>query len=59
MHRQTKLRLQLMLGTALLSTPVSALAQTAPSQPAQTQPAPAAAANAPVGVDDIDVTATA
>mgnify|MGYP001762375151 FL=1 len=58
MHRQTKLRLQLMLGTALLATPVSALAQTAPSQPAQTQPAPAAAANAPVGLDDIVVTAT-
>ncbi|WP_312597307.1 TonB-dependent receptor [Brevundimonas sp.] len=48
MHRQTKLRLQLMLGTALLAAPVTALAQTAP----------APVANAPVGLDDIVVTAT-
>ncbi|HBI19349.1 MAG TPA: TonB-dependent receptor, partial [Brevundimonas sp.] len=48
MHRQTKLRLQLLLGTALLAAPVTALAQTAP----------APAANSPVGLDDIVVTAT-
>ena len=53
MHRQTKLRLQLMLGTALLAAPVSAFAQTAPIQTA-----PAPVANAPVGLDDIVVTAT-
>lgn len=53
MHRQTKLRLQLMLGTALLAAPVSAFAQTAPIQTA-----PAPMANAPVGLDDIVVTAT-
>ena len=48
MHRQNKLRLQLLLGTALLVAPVSAFAQTAP----------APAANAAVGLDDIVVTAT-
>ena len=53
MHRQTKLRLQLLLGTALLAAPVSAFAQTAPIQTA-----PAPVANAPVGLDDIVVTAT-
>ncbi|WP_395943248.1 TonB-dependent receptor [Brevundimonas sp.] len=48
MHRQNKLRLQLLLGTALLAAPFSAFAQTAP--------APADAA--PAGLDDIVVTAT-
>ncbi|VXA91348.1 TonB-dependent receptor [Brevundimonas sp. G8] len=48
MHRQTKLRLQLLLGTALLAAPVSAFAQTAPA-PVDT---------APAGLDDIIVTAT-
>ena len=38
MHRQTKLRLQLLLGSALLAAPVSAFAQTAPT---------------PAGLDDI------
>ncbi|WEK39732.1 MAG: TonB-dependent receptor [Candidatus Brevundimonas colombiensis] len=53
MHSQNKLRLQLMLGTALLAAPVSALAQTAPAPTASTP-----VANAPVGLDDIVVTAT-
>ncbi|WP_428154677.1 TonB-dependent receptor [Brevundimonas sp.] len=53
MHRQTKLRLQLLLGTALLAAPVSALAQTAPIQTA-----PAPVDTAPAGLDDIVVTAT-
>lgn len=48
MHRQNKLRLQLLLGTALLAAPFSALAQTAPA-PADATPA---------GLDDIVVTAT-
>lgn len=48
MHRQNKLRLQLLLGTALLAAPVSAFAQTAPA-PVDT---------APAGLDDIIVTAT-
>ncbi|MFN7110751.1 MAG: TonB-dependent receptor [Brevundimonas sp.] len=48
MHRQNKLRLQLLLGTALLAAPFSAFAQTAPA-PADTTPA---------GLDDIVVTAT-
>ncbi|MDK2747914.1 MAG: TonB-dependent receptor [Brevundimonas sp.] len=48
MHRQNKLRLQLLLGTALLAAPFSALAQTAPA-PVDTTPA---------GLDDIVVTAT-
>lgn len=53
MHRQTKLRLQLLLGTALLAAPVSAFAQTAP-----VQTAPTAASAEPAGLDDIVVTAT-
>ncbi len=53
MHRQTKLRLQLLLGTALLAAPVSAFAQTAPAQTA-----PTAASVEPAGLDDIVVTAT-
>jgi iron complex outermembrane receptor protein len=48
MHRQTKLRLQLLLGTALLAAPVSAFAQTVPA-PENAEPA---------GLDDIVVTAT-
>lgn len=53
MHRQTKLRLQLLLGTALLAAPVSAFAQTTP-----VQTAPTAASAEPAGLDDIVVTAT-
>lgn len=53
MHRQTKLRLQLLLGTALLAAPVSSFAQTVP-----VQTAPTAASAEPAGLDDIVVTAT-